>query len=243
MKQALEIIGRVGLQGSISHKTRRVKVGCEWLTQKLKYHFLSGIDHHWVHQWAVGGQYQFLLDSCFLYSIDVSGDYSHAPSKTLKTVSCPPITVGPNIVYNTIQRRIAGSNAYNIEAGFTVIPWCNATLSLAADYDNVKYKRIWHRHEISSGFGGTVIVSQQLPNDLTANFIAQVKKPYNFYEGSIKWTTCTNFGNVDVGLFGGYTQGKKHLPSSTIAGVSIWDRLRWFWLWNSLLPLWRLLLQ
>lgn len=210
-----------GTVGIYITPSQRIKAGGEWLTQKLKYHYLSGIEHHWVHQWAVGGQYQYLFDSCFLYSLDVSGDYSHAPSKTLKTVSCPPITVGANTVYNTIQRRIAGSKAYNVEAGMTVIPWGNATLSLAADYDNVKYDRKFHRKEISSGWGGTVKVSQRLPHDLIANFIAQVKKPYNFYEGSIKWVTTTNYGNIDVGIFGGFTQGKRHLPCSTIAGVSV----------------------
>lgn len=225
---AFSFLGEAGVRNYRANGTlgfalapcQRLKVGGEYLTQKLGYNFSSGKASRWMHQYAVGGTYQYLVDCNFIQSLDVHGHYSHAYSRQLSRATCFPDI----FTERRVRRHIAGSDAYNVSGGVTLNPWCFTNISLSLDYDNVRYNRKFHKHHTVSGFGGTVGFIQNLPYNFNVGFRGEFKRPYNYLEALIGWNTCTSWGNVNIGVYGGHTYGKEHLPSSTVAGIALnWD--------------------
>lgn len=67
---------------------QRFKFSGEFLTQKLKYSFLSGDTKRWVSQYALGGQYQYQIQQdrkIPFQSIDAGISYAHAFDKDLSS--------------------------------------------------------------------------------------------------------------------------------------------------------------
>src|SRR5262245_59638287 len=61
-----------GTYGVYFTPCQRIKLSGEYLAQKLKYHFKAGDSKHWASQFALGGEYQFLLGSSVFQSIDLA---------------------------------------------------------------------------------------------------------------------------------------------------------------------------
>lgn len=185
----------------------RLKVSGEYLTQRLSYVFNSGKTHKWVQQGAVGLDYQHLLDYQVLKALDLKGYYSYAPSRNLSSRECGNYT---------IQRRIAGSNAWGVNFGGVLTPFCEDLLNVTVGYDHVKYRRK-HQHEKTvQGFGGSIDYTFRLQCCVDVNLKADFRRPYNYYGIKFAWHRDRNW---TAGLWAGYTAGKYHLPRSTAAGI------------------------
>lgn len=200
--------------------TQRFKLTGEYLRQDIDYNFFpTGTTRQWVQQGAAGLNYQHALTPSGLNYFDISGYYSHAPSKTLDPISGSYVDSQQNFVAYTNFRRIAGSNAYGISPAITVNPWNGGQATVAVNYDNVHYDRICQTDPISSGFGGTVTFNQQLGRNLQANLSAGVRSPFNTYQAGIRYLVPG--GNASVGIIGSYTDGKDELPNTSMAGIEV----------------------
>jgi len=216
-----------GTLGYIACEQHRFKVGGEYLGQRLKYRFRTGHEHHWVHQWATGGKYQYLFaDDCccqWLKSFELSGYYARANSKELK--------LGEEHHHHHDSdsdrsefRRIAGARSWGVEAGTSIdTTWNCGTLLLAIDYDNVDYrkKRFHHHDKEISGVGGTIALHQPLWCNVELDFKYQYKRAYDYIEALFNWGTNFECGNLNLGVFVNHVFGKERLPCSTTVGGEI----------------------
>jgi hypothetical protein len=74
------------------------------------------------------------------------------------------------------------------------------------------------------GWGGSAALFQCLPCDFTFGLRGEFRRPYNYIEALLGWSTHTGWGDVNIGIYGGHTYGKDRVPSTSVAGVSIyWD--------------------
>jgi len=192
----------------------RLKLSGEFLAQKLKYDFFGHeAKRRWVSQYALGGEYQYLFRNCFFQSIEFGAAYTHAYSKKLTKEMLDPIT--------TLKRHIAGSDGALTFLG-TTVAICKCTfISLAGNYDYVKYHRKFAHDKLANGFGGSVGLIQQFGNCFEIDLGAEFRKPFNYYEAVLDWFhDFCNWG-IDVGLYGNYTHGKKGVPNVFVAGVQL----------------------
>jgi hypothetical protein len=209
-----------GTYGTFFGDCQRLKIGGEFLGEKLKYNFSSGHVHRWMHQWAVGGKYQYLLDwDCFLEGIELSGLYSCAQSDTLCSAFCP-------IENATLFRRIAGASHWDVEGGLVLSPFECSHLTLTIGYDSAFYHRKFSQNKRVSGVSGTLWYNQRFMRCLVLDIKAEFRRAYNWLEGKLAWNDRFWGGDVSVGIFGGHVWGKEHLPDSSNVGGEIryaWD--------------------
>jgi hypothetical protein len=128
----------------------------------------------------------------------------------------------------TNVRRIAGSDGAGISPGVGMMPWQGGHVSLALNYDNVRYDNKYVNDENAVGFGGTAGFNQALTDNVDLGLTATVRKPFNNYAANLSWTNVPYLsGSWALGLFGDYTAGKNTLPNTWNVGLSAdysWDR-------------------
>lgn len=201
------------------------KLGGEMLNQQLSYRFPYDHNKAWVRQYAAGGAYQMNLNFWGLKTLEIQGQWSKAQGHKIHRLHHHD-RFGQRYSNNGLRgvsfhRSVSGSEAYAISGGLTIAPWFWSSLSASVVYDHVRYvKRRVKNHEVS-GVGGNVYFQQRLSPSVTLSFIGQFRSPYNYYEGNIWWRTKLAGTDVIIGGFGGHTQGRKGLPSSTVAGIEI----------------------
>ncbi len=197
------------------------KVSAEYLWQEITYAFFSGDSDQWVNQGAVGAAYQYeFSDWSYRPQFDLSAYASHAPNKTLGTVSGVFQNHGVLTPF-TDHRRIAGSNGAGASPGIAIMPWQGARLSLAANYDSVRYDTKTGPNENAIGWGGTVGFNQAVTDSLGLGAAAAFRQPFNNYAANIYWSDVPYLGNRwTLGLFGDYTDGKNTLPDTYNVGLS-----------------------
>lgn len=201
----------------------RFKISAEFLSQSLQYKFGSGSTRRWVNQYAVGGGYQFKFSdaypaSVWIKSIDIDLSYSHALSRRLKNLGC---NAPDDFATTAIFRNIAGGDNIHGSFGCTVTPWDSGALFIAADYDYTFYSRKYESNKRSSGAGATVRLNQRLPYDLALEATTEFRRPFNYYEGAISWSTPLSWGALNISSYVSYTNGRDRLPNNTTAGLSI----------------------
>jgi hypothetical protein len=202
-----------GTVGFLFGHSNYFKISGEYLRQKLGYRFSSGKEHRWVYQGAAGAAYEYRFDMRWLSNASLAGFYSHAPNRTLKSVSCPTDCID-------LKRRIAGSDAGGGSLDLTFIPWRSGTISLAGNYDHVVYHRKYQDSLHVSGFGGGVDWTQKLGCNFDFDFKGEFRRPFNYFEGAINWHS-TKWLGLTLGLFGSHTEGKYRLPNNNTAGVQL----------------------
>lgn len=195
---------------------QRLKLSVDQLSQRLTYDFANGSKQCWVSQIAGGAAYRYYLDDEWFDSIDAGGWYSNAKNRTLSD----EIILGET-TSRAFQRRIAGSEAWHIYAGTTIFPWSCATLSLAAVYDHVDYRRNTFRDTAVSGAGFALDFSQRLFNRFEVSLKGDWLQPYQHVGGALNWTMPCAYGDVIVGVYGDYTQGRKNLPNDVSYGIQL----------------------
>ncbi len=205
-----------GTYGFIINQNHRFKIGGEWLGQRLHYKFASGQIHRWNRQSAFGGKYQYLFDCpslCF-NGLQFGLGYSHALGRSLQEVIC--------IRHNAILfRRLSDSVFWNFDAGLIVAPWECGNMVLSLTYDNIRYHRQHRSSKRLSGVGFSFDYTQYLWGDLSIDFKAQFRRPYNYLELMLNWTERTECGDCTFGIFANRVFGKAKLPSSTAAGIEL----------------------
>ncbi len=201
-----------GTYGVYFTPCQRIKFSGEYLTQKLEYHFKSGGRKHWASQFALGGEYQFLLNSSVFQSIDLAAAYSHAYSKKLGSKDFNDCI---------LKRRIAGSNGALTSLGTTVKLWKCAFLSGDLTYDWVRFERVYQSDKLANGFGGAFKFVQQFAKDFSFNLGAEFSSPFNDYQASLDWNHMFSSWGIGCGLFGGYTDGKEGVPNIGTGGVRL----------------------
>lgn len=202
-----------GTYGVYFTPCQRFKITGEYLTQNLKYHFISGHEKKWVSQYAIGAEHQFLLSSSAFQSINLGAAYSHAFSHTLSKKHPTPLS--------TIERRIAGSNGVLSFLGTTLSLWNCAFLSAEVDYDWVHYHRKFESNRTTNGFGGTLGFVQQFAKDFSLNLGAEIRRPFNAYLGSLTWNRLFSSWGLSVGIFGNITDGKRGVRNIKTGGVQL----------------------
>jgi len=194
---------------------QRLKITGEYLGQKINYNFFVGDTQQWVSQAAIGAYYEYdVLGYAFKPQLDLSGYYSHAPSKNLNTVSGTLIN-SEGVLQNFVDmRRIAGSNAGGVAPGVTIQPWQGAKAGIDLNYDNVSYNKHGVPSEDAKGFGGTARFNQALTRNVDLGLVAGIRQPFDNYQANLNWTTDSSAGEWVWGLGTAYTVGKNTLPST-----------------------------
>ncbi len=213
----LRAIGTVGWEFDYH---QRVKGTLEYLREKLTYSFPTGNQQEWMGQAAIGLDYQYDFRQIEPYNtlLDLSGYYSHSPSKNLGVTTLTS-TISTTKTSSTVYNRIAGANAFGGGPGLTIATLGGTAAGLELDYDNVHYDTKNAPALTVKGLGGTFRLSQLLTENVKVSASAAVRKPFNDYAGNI------SFGNVDfhgiwsLSAFGDYMIGKKTLPSSYNVGL------------------------
>lgn len=221
---AIALLGEIGpynyrANGTLGavYDCHMIKFGGEYLGQRLKYHFSTGNENHWVHQYAFGGRYEYLLCCDWFQSLFISGQAAHAPSKYLSDDTC---TLGE--VEHTFQRHLAGSTYYNVVAGIALAPWDCASFLVGAGYNKVRYDKTLECNDKNiQGVGVDLEFIQRFCNNFVLDLKGEFRRPYNYAEAALDWFCDTSFGTVSVGIFGGYVWGKTHLPNVTTAGLEL----------------------
>ncbi len=218
---AIALLGEVGpanyrANGTIGslYDCHMIKVGGEFLGQKIKYNFSSGNEKRWVHQYAVGGRYEYVQSCDWFQSIFISGQAAHAPSEHLADSEC---TIGG--VTNFFERRLAGSTYYNVEGGVTFAPWEYASFLVGAGYNKIRYDKVECGEKNFQGLGVDVEFAQRFCDDFVLDLKGEFRRPYNYAEAALNWQCDTSCGILSIGIFGGYVWGKTDLPNVTTAGV------------------------
>jgi hypothetical protein len=231
-----------GTLGYIACEQHRFKVGGEYLAQRFKFHHHRDDhdhddhrdNHHWVHQWAVGGKYQYLFtDDCcnWLKYFQFDGYYSKAKNKDLRYSE---YTEEEDTVY--IHRRISGASSWGLEAGTAIDTcWNNGSLYVGINYDDVRFNKhrfFDHHHDEEeydhdhyrkkniSGVGATVALDQPLWCDVDFGIKYQYKRAYDYLEALLDWTNRLECGDLTLGIFVNQVWGKEHIQSSTTLGFS-----------------------
>lgn len=219
--------GAFGTRGEAGHKNyrggatygvyftdhHRFKVSGEWLTQKLTYHFHPTREKKWVSQYAIGGEYQYLIGNKIVQSINLGSAFVHGYGHRLSSKS---------FYNNKVNlRNIADSDGALSFLGTTVRLWNCARLTAEANYDWVKYHQKHEHGKLANGFGGSVYFVQPFATDFTFSLSAQFRTPFNSYQGSLNWKHFFPRWGMDVGLFGNITDGKEGLPDIQTVGVQL----------------------
>lgn len=215
---SFSMLGEVGnrnLRGSLTYgarfsSTTRFKVSGEYLTQKLHYHFKSGHRDQWSHQYAVGGVFQAIITKSALQSIDLAAAYSHAFGHALS-----PKATGNQI----FKRHIAGSDGALTSASATFSLWKCAYLSLAANYDYIKFHRKFLSPRAIEGAGGSASFVQNFARDYTLTLETEIRRPFNYFGGMLNWHRQFNWCSINLGAYVNYTNGKSGVPDITTGGV------------------------
>ncbi|MBS4168053.1 putative Ig domain-containing protein [Parachlamydia sp. AcF125] len=216
---AVAFVGEVGRRNYRANGTlgwlwgnqSRFKFSAEFLSQKLGYRFSTGKQDRWMHQYAVGAEYQHDFYHPLLSSGEIGLYYSYAPSRKLGH------KVRDDFLYS---RRIAGSDSYGGSLGATVTPWRSGSLHIDADYDSVRYRTRYKSKKRVSGFGGSLNYHQDLSYNFFLDLLGEFKRPYNYGRARLGWHH-PNWAGLVVGLFGAHTRGKSRLPSHTTAGLEL----------------------
>ena len=202
-----------GTYGVYFTPCQRFKITGEYLTQNLKYHFISEHEKKWVSQYAIGAEYQFLLSCSRFQSIDLGAAYSHAFSHKLSNKHPTSLC--------TIKRRIAGSNGVLSFLGTTLSLWRCAFLSAELDYDWVHYHRKFESNRTTNGFGGTLSFVQQFAKDFSLNLGVEFRQPFTAYLGSLTWNRLYSSWGFNVGIFGNITDGKRGVSDINTGGIQL----------------------
>jgi hypothetical protein len=204
---AYSIAGEVGVKnyrvsGTLGWQleaAQRLKITAEYLAQKITYNFFVGDSQQWVNQGALGAQYEYaFLDYPMQPQLDLTGYYSHAPSKSL----------------NTTTGRIAGSKAGGLAPGISIHPWLGGKAGVDLNYDKVSYDYHGTTSKDANGFGGTARFDQTFTQNMGIGLVAGFRQPFNNYQANINWSADNAMGEWIWGLGTEYTVGKNSLPSS-----------------------------
>lgn len=210
-----------GTVGWEMNPCNRVKLTGEWLWQDIDYNFFTNTTRQWMNQTAVGAGYQFVLNNPIFNYLDITGYYSHAPSKNLIGVDFKQQSTG---LFQQLFRHIAGSNAGGISPSVYFHPWAGAEGNLAANWDKVVYENEFSNHKTAKGWGGTASLTQAF-HTLGENFelggTAAIRAPFNNYRAELDWLNPYPTSQLLVGLFGEFTQGKDSLPNTSLVGVNV----------------------
>ncbi len=185
-----------GTYGTYFSNCHRFKVSGEYLRQKLT--FQHADKAKWTSQYAVGGEYQWLLPRSAFQNIDLGATYAHS----LKSSG------------------VSSSNGIFSYAGTTVSLWKCAYLSANANYDYVKCHRK-DSDQLINGWGGSARLVQMFAQDFSFTLGTDIRKPFNYYEAAIDWNHFYSPVGVSCGLFGSYTDGKKGVPNIATGGIRL----------------------
>jgi hypothetical protein len=202
---------------------QRFKVTADYLWQRITYAFFAGDVDQWSQQGMIGAAYQYDLgDYRMKPQLDFNGFLSHSPSKTtgiLLGLFVNPQGVTQNFTDN---RRTTGSNGLGVSPGITFVPWLNGKMSAEVNYDKIFYdKNYFPTREDTNGFGGTLRLKQKMTDRIGLDLLAAFRQPFNNFAASLSWSTTPGYGFWIFGLFGEYTAGKRTLPTTYDAGISI----------------------
>jgi len=226
---AYNIAGEAGIKnfrlgGTLGWKLTEnqwLKISGEYLWQKITYAFFSGNTDKWVDQGALGAGYQYdFLNYSYQPQFGLNAYVSHAPNKSLSTVTGKFTNAQGSLVPFTDIRRIAGSNAAGIAPGVAIAPWQGGKVSAALNYDNVRYDNRNGPNEDAIGVGGTIGLNQAITDNLGLALSAAWRQPFNNYAANLSWSNVHYYGIWSLGLFGDYTIGKNTLPDTYNVGLS-----------------------
>lgn len=220
---AYSIAGEAGLKnfragGTVAWRiedSQRFKISAEYLWQQLTYAFFVGNNNQWVNQSAVGADYQY--DLAYRLQLNMNVAFTHAPSKSMSTVTGSFVNRFGSLQSFADTRHIAGSNGLSASPGISFQPWLGNTTGVGLNYDNVNYDKKYPANKDARGFGGTVHLNQVLYQQIELTMLAAVRQPYNNYQAGLGWSHLP----WAVGLDAAYTVGKNTLPNSYNLSLSL----------------------
>lgn len=201
---------------------QRIKISAEYLWQDIMFAFFSGNTSTWVNQEALGIAYQYdIIENPMRPQFDISAYGSHAPSKTLESVTGTSINQQGQPISFGDMRHIAGSNAVGISSGFGMSVWPGNRITASLNYDDMHYNT---RHQTNNnppvGLGGRLDINQTFNDYIALGMSAEVRQPFNHYDIDLKFFHLPFLGEWAIGLFGTYNTGKNSLPNTYNVGLS-----------------------
>jgi hypothetical protein len=178
---------------------QRFKIGIEHLAQKDNFDFVSGTDHDFIGQNAVGATYQYLFTGRRLQAFTLSSYYADASNDSIAN---PGMTINGQDFLNI--RQMSGAIIQGISFGPTYKIWPGALISTSLNFDSVHYDPQYEPAENSSGFGPTISFIQMLSR---ASFNASVaqKEPYQLYQAGFNWLAYSEpCSSLEIGINDSY---------------------------------------
>lgn len=198
-----------GTAGTWTTEQSRIKVGGEYLDQRLSWNYFSGKTRHWVQQGGTAVDWQYLLDCESLRALSFKGFYSYSPTKHLPE---------ENISNINVERRLAGAQNYGGSFTTTVAFNGTSTLDFSLIYDHVRYRNELEDHRLVHGFGGAFTFTSRLPGCVDFVLQAEFRRPFNFY--AVKFSYPKGFNEpMTASIFANYTRGKCGLPNALAVGL------------------------
>lgn len=215
----IRIGGTLGLRLAIN---QRLKFSAEYLWQEITYSYFSGNSDQWVNQGAIGVGYQYdFLGYRFDPSFDVDAYLSHAPSKSLNTITGNYVNKRGNSRSFINQRRVAGSNAAGIAPGISFSPWIGGRAGFDFNYDYVAYDNKFVSDQDAKGLGATAHLTHFFTDYFFIDLSAAVRQPFNYYTAKVGWINIPYYGGAwTLGFDGAYAVGKEGLPNTWNIGLT-----------------------
>ncbi len=216
---ALGLLGEYGsgqyrLNGTVAYgfsSLSQIKVGGEYLVQRLPFQFDSGNVMQRLHQSAYGVRFQQLFEQPYWQNINLGAYYARAANKDL-----PSAIFSVNGLSYLNERRIAGASSSGIDVGTEVLLSPKTLLSGNVYFDSVYYdtKLTGDISQNRQGLGGGIKIKQLFGGNFKLWGEVSVRKIYDSYEGGVSWLPAPKQLGLEFGVLAQHVVFHNNMPSN-----------------------------
>ncbi|MDQ2993722.1 MAG: hypothetical protein M3R00_02075 [Pseudomonadota bacterium] len=162
------------------------KFTVEYFAEDPDFAFTSGTEDHWLGQWGLGGDIQYLISNRpGVHSMHLALQFFNSENENLPTI-------------NGNIRRIAGTEAYGADFGVRVQPWRSGFVDLDLYYDLQSYTLDFPtpRTDSANGVGFSIAIHQNISDCFTITASGTDRRPYYEYFLRFNWIPLSTPGSV-----------------------------------------------
>lgn len=206
--------------GTVSYNItpqHKIKIGGEYLVERLKYNFNSNETREGAGQFALGAKYEY--KTCFDFlEFEAGGSYSQASHHHLN-----PKIVDDEVIF----RRIGGSNIgqFHIGAAFIpfdscCIPYERTILFVGVCYDYAKFDHLFYEKKMK-GSGVIFAWTQGVTPNIDFTLRGEIRHLYGLAEAMLMWHNPFRCENWDAGFYVDYVSGNQGISRSMVVGIQL----------------------
>lgn len=178
-------VNQYRINGTFDYQIRHdtlVKVGGEYLSQRLPFTFDSGEVEQRLHQTALGVRGQYLMNKTALKQINFGGYWAKTADSDLHIQSF----VSGGATYNN-QRMLAGATSQGVDVRGVFLVNKLTSLDVGLYFDDIKYKTELSSNDFDNnqGLGASLKVNRLLNEQTKFSAEASNRKIYNTYNVEI----------------------------------------------------------